>query len=127
LKAWTNIADGGAVVSLFEPPIRVLRGEADAGVAYRKRFELNRHYGLQKLDSCAVLPNVVAARAGIDPALIAAIQNVIYLLKGRSEFDSDSTDLPAPMVPVDDSYLDSMRETLRAAARFQPAVAVSQP
>lgn len=127
LKAWTNIVDGGAVVSLLEPPIRVLRKEADAGVAYRERFEISKHYGLHMLDSCAVLPNVVAAREGVDPVLIESIKRVLHLLNGRSEFESGSMDLPAAMVAVDDAYFDSMREALRSATRFQQSATNSEP
>lgn len=135
LRGFTNIIDCGpegnslvpsenhpTVISLLECVNCVLRTNAqanfDASATYRDRFERNKHYGLVRLDSFPEISNVLAARAGLEPRIIDAVQQVIHLLQGRPGFDSASLGLPSAMVPVDDQYFAPLREALQQAERF---------
>jgi hypothetical protein len=91
--ALTNIMDRGAEVgtstaSATETIDRVLRGEWDAGVTHRGQFERYRHLGLLALEHFPETPDVVAARAGLETQITAALQNVLRSPKARQWPDS---------------------------------------
>ena len=78
----TNVTDaagglGESVISTTETISLVLRGEVDAGVTYRSQFERHRHRGLALLDIFSETPRILAARAQVDPRLVAALKSTV--------------------------------------------------
>jgi len=81
LRLCTNIVDQGPEPGKRSPapPKRWTRapGEWEAGVAHRTQFDRHRHLGLVLLESLPETPNLLAARAGLDPRLTDALRNVV--------------------------------------------------
>lgn len=124
LRAWTNLVDQRldnrqTIVSTDETIDRVLRREMDAGVTYRKRFELSRHLGLVMLDQFSEAPDVLAARQGLDSSLIEALRKAIRAFAHRDRRASSSSPLPHALVPADESDFEPLRNALRQAERFE--------
>lgn len=112
----TNIMDQGieagtTVVSASETIDRMLRGEWDAGVTHRGQFERYRHLGLIELDSFPETPNVLAARAGLDARLIAALRKVLGSRDGANAWPDNKF----VVEPLDGRKPAPSLETLRAA------------
>lgn len=82
LAGVTQVAEGGpdtggAGVGTTEMIDLVLRGRSDAGVTRRGQFERYQHLGLRKLKEFPETPHVLAAREGLEPALVAALQEAM--------------------------------------------------
>jgi len=106
--------------STSETMDRVLRGEADAGVTYRAQFERYRHLGLVMLDEFAEAPGILAARAGLEPRLAAALRDVLQAPKDakpwpESKFVVPSAEGGDTTVPE----LEALRQAIARAAAFE--------
>jgi len=119
----TNIMDQGieagtTVVSASEAIDRVLRGDWDAGVTHRGQFERYRHLGLIELDSFPETPNVLAARAGLDARLIAALRKVLDARDGANAWP-DNKFVAEPLSGSESApSLETLSAAMRKAATF---------
>ena len=87
----------------------VLRGEFDAGVTHRLQFERYRHLGLVMLDRFPETPDVLAARAGLDPTASDALRHVI----GSAAWPADKF-----IAGNNQQSLDTLRSAMKQAELF---------
>ena len=78
----TNIFDRGpesgeTIISTSETLALVVGGKIDAGVTYRSQFERYRHLGLAVLATFRETPKILAAGAGVEPRIVAALTKAI--------------------------------------------------
>ena len=123
LRQSTDIADQGLetghlVISFIETVNRVLRGEADAGVTYRERFERCKHLGLVMLDHFPETPNVLATRQGLEPELVRAFTNAVRALERKPKVDLLTTHGAGPMVSVGNAEFAPLRHAFELARKF---------
>lgn len=90
----------------------VLGGGFDAGVAPRAQFERYRHLGLAALDRFSETPNVLAARADLEPELVQALQRIIRDSKAGPE----ASFLPAG---ANAKELEALRFAIQQAELFE--------
>lgn len=126
LGTCTHIADQGAdagqtVVSTSETVDRVLRRQVDAGVTHRGQFERYRHAGLVALDRFPETPDVLAARAGLEPRLAAALRGALRSSSGsRSWPDSKFVSEPSTEErSTAGTQLGDLRQAVQWAASFE--------
>jgi hypothetical protein len=113
-----GIEAGTTVVSASEAIDRVLRGDWDAGVTHRGQFERYRHLGLVELDSFPETPNVLAARAGLDARLIAALRKVLDARDGANAWP-DNKFVAEPLSGSESApSLETLSAAMRKAATF---------
>ena len=119
----TNILDQGAevgstVISVSETMEHVLRGEWEVGVSPRGQFERYRHLGLVELARFADTPNVLAARAGLDARLVAALGKALRS-RAQTEAWPEQKFVAEPFErEVEGSSLEALRRAMEVAARF---------
>jgi ABC-type phosphate/phosphonate transport system substrate-binding protein len=122
-RSCASITDEGASdsgsASIAETVDHVLGGKADAGVTYRAQFERYRHLGLEALDAFPEAPGILAARAGIDHRLTAALHEVLRASGTRpwpeSKFVAASEGSAGPAVPE----LGALLQAIGQAAAFE--------
>jgi serine/threonine protein kinase/ABC-type phosphate/phosphonate transport system substrate-binding protein len=110
-------------VARRETVFAVTKGLFDAGVTTLRRFELEKHRGLDEVSVFESFPDIFVARPGVDPRLISAFREALISLKtveappmNKESFDWDG---PFPgAAAIQDSDLDPLRTALEKAARF---------
>jgi serine/threonine protein kinase/ABC-type phosphate/phosphonate transport system substrate-binding protein len=107
------------VHSRWETRSLVLRGEFDASVGYKPRFEREKHFGLVELLSFQVTPDVIVAREEIGTNDLKAFRSALRRLP-RDIIGSriSGEEFSAEWVEVEDSYFDELRAAMEKAERF---------
>jgi hypothetical protein len=102
----------------------VISGEADAGAATLRRFQLGQHKGLTLLAQFPSSHRLIAARPGLDTNTVSAFQAALLQLpenrpSGHLEEDSSwEEETVFGAVATEANYLDTVRQMMRDAARF---------
>lgn len=124
LRSSTNITDRAVgtattLVGATETVDRVLRGEVDVGVTYRSQFERYRHLGLMVLEPFTETPALLAARAGLEPRLVAAMRNALRTPADLKSWpDNKFVPASAGDKAEGSTELEPLRRAIRDAARF---------
>jgi ABC-type phosphate/phosphonate transport system substrate-binding protein len=120
LRSCAGIVDQGpetgqTVISTSATIDHVLRGAADAGVAYRGHFERYRYLGLVAIDR---FEDMLAARAEIDPSVMAALRLAVRSPEGSNspartgsitEAAADDGAVALPLCPLHQAMRDAER------------------
>jgi ABC-type phosphate/phosphonate transport system substrate-binding protein len=86
--------------------------KVDAAVTPKRYFEIRRHRGagLRLIHRFPGVPEVFAARSGLDPKLLNAFQEVMLSLKKAEGAGTlNSFRIVTGVVPANDSYFDGLR------------------
>lgn len=123
LRRLTNILDQGPdkgpTVAGFSETIHcVLRGQTEAGLTTRNRFERSKHYGLLLLDRFADTPRVLAVRPGLAPRLVEALRSAVQATEDLAWLEDPSADSPGEGALSTQSGFDDLRQTLQRAEQF---------
>ena len=96
----------------------------DAGVAFLRRYKLEKHNGLRLLASFPIPHCILAGRPGLGDQVVSALQAAFYAEKVNHSSHEHSDELDweeSPdfgLVPVDEAYLAMVQQMMRDAARF---------
>jgi serine/threonine protein kinase len=95
----------------------VLAGDFDAGLAKRKQFERHRYRGLVELDSFESSPNLIVARAGLNPETIQAFIQAILPLPPQDLTQTSTSHSEQGFVPVEESFFRNLEAGITKVTR----------
>ena len=97
---------------------------AEVGVAFLRRYQLEKYKGLDLLTRFPVPHRVIAGRPGLDATIASAFQAAFLEEKASPSETQPGDELDWEesatfgVVPVDEAYLEMVRKMMRDAARF---------
>jgi serine/threonine protein kinase/ABC-type phosphate/phosphonate transport system substrate-binding protein len=108
----------------------LLQGKVDAAVTLKRYFEIRRYRGtgLRLISRFPGVPEVFAARAGLDPEVVKAFQNAMLSLKespGLGTLSSFRT--VTGVIATNDNYFDGLRDAwTNVQHRFDSSVGLAK-
>jgi len=108
----------------------LLQGKVDAAVTPKRYFELRRHRGtgLRLIHKFSGVPDVFAARSGLDPELLNAFQHAMLSLKDSQGLGTlSSFRIVTGVLAGNDRYFDDLRLAVTNVQQRFESTAVSPP